>query len=230
MKTINIIILAFTAIALVTGCDKDKTPIPLSDNGGGNCDTNHIYFVNDVLPILSSNCAKSGCHDAISHEEGINYTTHAGAYGTIKPGDLGDSEMYESITSNDPDKIMPPPGNTPLTDEQMDILAQWIIQGGLNDVCTEGDSGSCSTANMSFLNDIAPIISTNCNGCHSGSSPSGGINLSNYSGVAAVAASGKLYNSVAQNGMAQSMPQTSKLSNCNINKIKAWVDAGYPNN
>jgi uncharacterized membrane protein len=224
----NNIIALLTTLALISGCTKDKTPIPVSQEN--NCDPNHIYFQNDVLPILNSNCAKSGCHDAITHEEGINYSTHAGAYGTIKPGDLGDSELYESITSTDPDDMMPPPGNTQLTDEQLDILAQWIIQGGLNDECTEGDSSSCTTANMSFANDIAPIISTNCNGCHSGSSPSGGINLSNYSGVAAIAASGKLYNSVAQNGMAQAMPQTSKLSDCNINKIKSWVDAGYPNN
>lgn len=230
MKTINIIILAFTAMALVTGCDKDKTPVPLTEIGGGNCDTNHIYFVNDVLPILNSNCAKSGCHDAITHEEGYNYSTHAGAYSSIHPGNLNDSKLYEVITTNNGEDMMPPAGNTPLTNEQIDIIAQWIIQGGLNDECTEGDSSTCNTSNMSFANDIAPIISSNCNGCHSGSSPSGGVNLSNYSGVAAVAASGKLYNSVAQNGMAQAMPQTSKLSNCNINKIKAWVDAGYPNN
>lgn len=229
MKIIHTILLAFTAIVFITGCTKDKTPVPLTENGGSNCDSNHVYFVNDVLPILNSNCAKSGCHDGITHTEGYNFSNHAGAYSSIHPGNLNDSKLYEVITTNNTEDMMPPAGNTPLTNAQIDIIAQWIIQGGLNDECTQ-DSSNCNTLNMSYANNIAPIISTNCNGCHSGSSPSGGINLTSYSGVSTTAASGKLYNAVAQNGMAQSMPPSSKLSTCDINKIKSWVEAGYPNN
>ncbi len=229
MKPVHLIIFVFSAIVLVTGCTKDKTPVPPSQVFGSNCDTNHVYFVNDILPILSSNCAKSGCHDAATHAEGYNFSNHAGAYSAIHPGNINNSKLYEVIASGGGEDMMPPAGNTPLTSAQVDMIAQWITQGGLNDECTE-DSSSCNAQNMTYANDIAPIIANNCAGCHSGSSPSGGINLASYSGVAAVASTGKFYNAVAQNGMALLMPPTSRLSTCDINKIKAWVDAGYQNN
>ena len=35
------------------------------DTMGIPCDPDVVYFDRDLLPILKSNCAKSGCHDAI---------------------------------------------------------------------------------------------------------------------------------------------------------------------
>ena len=230
MKIIHPVLFTFAAtLILFAGCTFDKTPFPLTENIGGDCDSTHIYFLNDVLPILNSNCAKSGCHDAVTNEEGYNFSTHASAFSAIEPGKLNQSKLYKSITESVGEKMMPPAGNSPLSTEQIDIIARWIIQGGLNDSCT-ADSSGCNTLNMSYANDISPIISGNCAGCHSGASPSGGINLSTYSGLAAFAGNGKLYNAIAQNGLAQSMPPSLKLTTCKIRQIKSWVDAGYPDN
>lgn len=228
MRTLILSFSLLFGFSIFSSCTRDKTPAPLIEVNGSNCDPNHVYFQNDVLPILSSNCAKSGCHDAATHQSGYNYSTYASAYATIHPGNANTSKLYKVITNNG-DDLMPPSGNTPLTNAQINIIAQWIEQGGLNDFCSQ-DSSGCVTQNMSYASDIAPILSSNCNGCHSGGSPSGGINLTSYSGVSAVASSGKLFNSVAQNGQSQPMPPTTKLSSCNISKIKSWVDAGYPNN
>jgi mono/diheme cytochrome c family protein len=89
----------------------------------------------------------------------------------------------------------------------------------------------CDTTNMSFATDIQPIINTNCIGCHSsGSGTSGGYDLTTYAGVKSAVTASKLYESVAQNGAAVSMPPASKLSQCKIDQIKSWIDAGAPNN
>src|SRR5690349_2132712 len=50
--------------------DTTGNPIDTTDHGTP-CDPNVVYFEMSILPLLKSNCAKSGCHDAITHEEGI---------------------------------------------------------------------------------------------------------------------------------------------------------------
>ena len=38
---------------------------------GRMCDPDTLYFERDVLPILTGNCAYSGCHDVASARDGI---------------------------------------------------------------------------------------------------------------------------------------------------------------
>ena len=57
--------------------------------GGGNtptgvpCDPDSVYFDNQVLPILVSNCAKPGCHDAASHQDGVVLSSYASLMSTV---------------------------------------------------------------------------------------------------------------------------------------------------
>ena len=65
-------------------------------NGGGdNQGDSVICFESEILPIFLSNCAKSGCHDAASHEEGYVFDSYNGIMKGIKPGDPNDSEIFE---------------------------------------------------------------------------------------------------------------------------------------
>lgn len=209
----------------LTQCTKDKTPVPPEP-----CDPSKVYFQNDVLPIISSGCAKSGCHDATSKVEGLNLSNYEGIMEIVKPGNPGDSDIMKVITDSDPNKRMPPAPAPALSQEQIDKISIWISQGALNNYCL-ADTGACTTGTVSYSKDITDILS-NCQSCHSGTSPSGGINLSNHAGVKTVGDNGKLYNAVAQNGQAQAMPPapSTKLPSCDISKIKSWVDAGCPNN
>ena len=211
-------------VVVLFACTKDKTPKPVEP-----CDPNKIYFQRDIQPLINSNCAKSGCHDAITRTEGLNLTTYDGVMKIVRPGRPSNSDLIEVINETDPDDRMPPPPNTPLTQEQKNLLSRLISEGATNEICAQ-DAGGCDSAVVSYSNDISKIINTNCIGCHSGSTISGGVNLSSYSGVKVVAASGKLYNAVAQNGLATPMPPSQKLSTCDIQRIKRWVDAGSPNN
>ena len=64
-----------------------------------DCDPNVVYFQRDVLPIIASSCAKSGCHDVITHEEGIvldNFTNIIKT-GKIKGGNLNSGDFYKVI-------------------------------------------------------------------------------------------------------------------------------------
>lgn len=94
--------------------------------------------------------------------------------------------------------------------------------------------GSCDTTGMiTYANQIAPLLKTNCgtsNSCHSSNNTSG-YTLSTYSGVRAVVANGRLMNSINWTGSAIRMPQdASKMNDCKIATIQKWIDAGALNN
>ncbi len=95
---------------------------------------------------------------------------------------------------------------------------------------------ACDTENMSYANDVWPVISASCNGCHSGASPEGGISLENYIDVAASSAIGpgnygSLYGVISHASGNSPMPKNSdKLPACTISKIMAWIDQGALDN
>ncbi len=97
-------------------------------------------------------------------------------------------------------------------------------------------TADCNTDNMSYANDVWPVISSSCTGCHGGANPSGGIKLENYSDVSASGAIqagnyGSLYGTISHASGNSPMPKNSdKLSDCTISKIKAWIDQGMLDN
>ena len=210
-------------------------PIDTSDNGGDPitdpCDPDSVYFSQQVLPILTSNCAKSGCHDAATAEEGIvldNYTNTRNT-GKIKINDPTDSKLYKVLIDNDPDDRMPPPPAAPLSQDQRQLILKWIQQGALNLSCTP----DCDTALVTFGGSIQPLISQKCQGCHSGASPQGGLSLSNYTEIKATVNNGKLWGAITHSSGFSPMPYplgNPKMSACDIRKVQKWIDAGAPNN
>lgn len=94
------------------------------------------------------------------------------------------------------------------------------------------DGNTCDTSAITLSIDINNILSASCFSCHGGDAASGGgIKLEQYSVIKAYADNGRLLSSITHDGRASAMPQdASKLSDCNINKFRAWINAGAPNN
>ncbi len=86
---------------------------------------------------------------------------------------------------------------------------------------------ACDTRNVSFSKDVLPVIERSCYTCHGNGARLGGVSLEGY---AAISSQSKLYQSVAHLQGAYPMPPGGKLPECEINKIKAWIDANRPNN
>jgi hypothetical protein len=194
-----------------------------------NCDPDSAYFVNDILPLIVSNCAKSGCHDGRSGEEEANeltsYITIMNS-GYVEPYDANRSKMIESVTSGGGEDKMPPSPNEPLTSAQIDLLRTWINQGAHNNECT----GGCDTTAVSYSTTVVNTMSNYCNGCHSGGSASGGISLTSYSGVAEIAADGRLMGSIQHVAGYIAMPYNADMMpECKIDELRIWVENGYPN-
>jgi len=93
-------------------------------------------------------------------------------------------------------------------------------------------TGNCDTASVQYSATIVPIIqSGGCLGCHSGSTPSGNILLETYAQVKSLALNGRLIGAISHSAGYSPMPQGgNKLSECNINRIRAWINEGAQEN
>lgn len=110
------------------------------------------------------------------------------------------------------------------------VLLSSMFTGCYYDIDQELYGSICDTSVTSYSQYVKPLLDANCNGCHSGASPSGQIDLTAYEKVKVYADNGKLYGSVAQLTGYKPMPQGGKLSSCDIKKLKVWLDAGAQQN
>ncbi len=97
----------------------------------------------------------------------------------------------------------------------------------------EEDFPACDTSDMRFSTDITEIFSVSCFRCHdsdNAGSAGEGIDLSDFSVVKSYVENGRLMEAIEQNGNASSMPlSANKMDQCNIDKIKSWINEGAEN-
>lgn len=233
-KSLGLLLVIATGIFTLISCKHridDLTPPGTGGTGGNNipCDPAKVYFQQQVLPVLVSNCAMSGCHDVTSHEGDVILTSYDQVMSTagIRAGRPFDSELYQKITDSDPGDRMPPPPQAALPQQQVQLIRQWIEQGALNLSC----ENMCDSNNFTFGAAIRPLVSNKCQGCHSGVAPQGGIDLSTYDGIRARVTDGKLWGSINHLAGYSPMPKNgTKLSDCEIAQFRKWIAAGAQNN
>ncbi len=234
MKSKNLVLLFMACSILFVAVNSCKHEIPFQvgvdtpvSGGTQTCSTDTVYFQNKVLPLLNSGCAMSGCHDAISHKDGVNLTTYSNILSTggVRPGNPAESKLYKVLNESGGDR-MPQPPAAAFTQAQKDIIYKWILQGAKNNACND-----CDTAVFTYSGAVAPLMNTYCKGCHNPSSLGGGIDVSTYAGVNSIAINGKLAGSITHAAGFKAMPQgSSKLSDCKITQVQKWIAAGAENN
>jgi len=227
-----IFILAITALLFVS-CEHEviePEKAPNESSEANSCDSNKVYFQNDILPILVSSCAFSGCHDAGTAMSRVILTSYDKVIESdvIEAGSPDDSELYKRVTETGINDRMPLGGDR-LPQEHIDRIEQWILDGALNSSCNE--SKKCDTTNVTYSGSISKIVKQKCNGCHRGGNPGGGINLTTYAGVKAIADDQRFLNVVLHAPGYKAMPLGgSMLPECEIETIRSWVNQGAPNN
>lgn len=238
MKNLSAVALTIIAfIAFFAACKhtppEQTTPPTVSGpgtGGGGGTGTGStaVCFESEVLPIFQSNCAKSGCHDAASHQKDYVFDSYNNIIRKgIVFGNATNSKVYKVLFETGDDK-MPPLPNADLTPAQKALIGRWINEGAVNTInCGTG----CDTTQFKYGANISLIFTNNCVGCHGGSAPSANINLSNYAGVTAQVANGRLEGAITHSPGYSPMPKNAaKLSDCQITQIKKWIADGAPNN
>ncbi len=193
-----------------------------------DCSPDTVYFKQTILPLVTSNCAKSGCHDAISHKEGVVLTDYSNIMREVKVSSPASSDLYKCLNKTG-DERMPPAPAAEFSLSNKALLLKWIQQGAKNNSCS--NTANCDTVNVTYNASVAPILKTYCVGCHSATSPSAGVDLSTFTGVKVQAANGRLIGSITHAVGYKPMPSsTSKLGSCEINQIQVWITKGTLNN
>src|SRR5690606_12743910 len=126
-------------IALTLSCEHE--PFPAQPPGivdspaikSKPCHPDTVYYSRDIQPILTTNCTRSGCHDAVTRRKGVQLTDYENVMNTadIRPFDPEGSDLYERITEDDVDKRMPY-RLPPFAQKDIDLIEKWINQGALN--------------------------------------------------------------------------------------------------
>ncbi len=96
-----------------------------------------VDFAKDIRPILSQHCFKCHGPDENSRQGGLRLDERSAALkvgdsglAAITPNDVSKSELLVRIGSSDADVVMPPPSTKKtLTDQQKELIKQWIAQG-----------------------------------------------------------------------------------------------------
>jgi hypothetical protein len=114
--------------------------VPVPDGGGGD----PVSFSSDIQPIFNnfcSPCHTTGTSGGLSLAEGSAFGNIVGAtvlgagfgsFNRIEPGNVADSYLWRKLQSGaDADYFgnRMPLGRTPLSDENMQLLVNWIEQG-----------------------------------------------------------------------------------------------------
>lgn len=106
----------------LTSSDIDNIIIPDSN----------ISFSQYIAPVLEVKCVS--CHDGGSNSNQPNLSNFSFVDGYyVVPGEPGNSILVYSIEGTSPNfPLMPPPGYSPLTQNQIDGIKKWIIEGAQN--------------------------------------------------------------------------------------------------
>lgn len=88
---------------------------------------------------------------------------------------------------------------------------------------------TANTDHLHFSDMVVLFNNYGCNGCHTGAAPEGGVSLAQYATVKTLVDNGRLLGAITHATGFAPMPQGgSKMSDCDISRVRAWIDAGAP--
>ena len=244
-KNLSLLFLFTTIIVIWSGCqhelvnanvglNKDSIVVvtPPANGGttsgtGGNTAavSDTVCFNSEVLPLYVSYCGSAGCHNELSHREGVITTNYGYIMNGIRAKNPGGSKYYTIIGNG-----MPPRSSPQMTAANLATILKWINQGALNTSCTN----TCDTTQYGYVNAVQTILANNCGGCHGTKPGSANVYLGDYASAKAYISANKtlFLNAINHSSTltaAQRMPPSAKMIDCKITQIQKWIDKGYPN-
>ena len=102
--------------------------VSLTSCGNGDddmfeCDGITPTYNTNVKPILDASCAKSGCHDAITVQNGVNFSTYATA------SIVSQQERFLGVIHHRNGFPEMPFDGPKLPNDQLQILSCWVQNG-----------------------------------------------------------------------------------------------------
>ena len=144
MHSVRLAALAAACALVVSACAGDGTTDP-----GDNPDNGTPTFSGDVQPILTANCALSGCHGGASPAQGMNLSAGQAFQNTvnvasaelptmdrIEPGQPDQSYLVNKIQGTQASVggsgQRMPLGMSPLSQDDINTIRAWVEAGASN--------------------------------------------------------------------------------------------------
>ena len=196
---------------------------PVSGGGTSPLASDTVCFNTEVLPLYSSYCGSSGCHDITSHKEGVILTDYSRIMLGIRAKQPNNSNYYTIIGHG-----MPPRNSPQMTTANIETIKKWIEQGALNTQCTN----VCDTTVFTYAGAVQTILANNCGGCHGSKPGTANVYLGDYASAKSYITSNStiFLNAINYKAITASknMPQSGKMVACKITQIEKWIKNGYP--
>jgi hypothetical protein len=110
------------------------------------------------------------------------------------------------------------------------LLLSSCLYSNLEEMYPQEEVCITDTVDVTYTKDILPLLTDNCgtnNTCHQTSGNLSDVPLDTYADLNNVVVTGQLLSSVLHDGNAAEMPKgQAKLKDCQINKVKAWINQG----
>ena len=88
----------------------------------------------------------------------------------------------------------------------------------------------CDTTNVTYSGTVAVILDGNCVSCHNSGFAQGSVVLDNYDDLKVVVDNGRFWGAINHEDGYSPMPQNlPKLNDCDLKKIRTWIDEGALN-
>ena len=122
-----------------------------------------VDYESQIQPIFNDNCGN--CHLGNS-SGGLNLSNYENlmSSGSVVAGDALSSILYDRITRDSSEAGDMPPGNSELSQDQIDLIAAWIDEGALPEESSE-ISGCTDPNAMTCDDEIDPLYFPPCDSC-----------------------------------------------------------------
>ena len=187
------------------------------------CPPGTVDFTQEILPLIQTNCAMSGCHVGANAAEGIRLTSYSQIMRQVEPGHPEESELFEVLTEQG-GKRMPPPPMASLSSAAIERIRLWIQQGAKETHC----NSVCDTTAPASWAQVSFVFSSQCVGCHQASLTSGNVRLDTYADAVQAVNDHDVSSAIFGINGAPKMPPNALLSDCHSAIIMRWIQAGMP--
>jgi hypothetical protein len=91
--------------------------------------------------------------------------------------------------------------------------------------------GDCDTTNVTYSGTVAVILDASCVSCHNSTFAQAGVVVDNYDDLKVVVDNGRFWGAINHEDGYSPMPQNlPKLNECDLKKIRTWIDEGAMDN
>jgi hypothetical protein len=118
---IHTLVYIMTTIFIFISCGKEYDAG--GGGGGSDCSGMNVTYSADIKPILNASCAKSGCHDAATAQNGVDLSNYASA------SVISHQPRFLGVINHQSGYPAMPKDGPKLSDSKIQLLTCWAQAG-----------------------------------------------------------------------------------------------------